>query len=298
MNRHSDWCAIICLVGGGQEINDGEAGLSEWFSSLSESHRHWKVFTSNQLGQPAYHWGADLAGALKPFDFRIESDLHLSVSVRSFRAESLSEFVNAMVAGSATKAREAFEIIKASYPIVLTRHLDEARDWLRKMARGSERFGLVASSGASRLKPEGLNVHDKIDAPHWFLDRQNDVRSSFYLEDPATEFDIQGLELDWVGVCWDLDFRRIDGRWSHHDFQGTNWKNINDSSRKTYLANAYRVLLTRARQGIVIYVPKGSAIDPTRPEALYDGIAQYLEECGVLNLRHTPSASTRILDLT
>jgi len=275
MDRHNDWCAIVCLIGGGQEINEGEAGLAEWFMALSKSHKNWKIFVSNQLRNPDYHWGRDLTATLAYFDNQVDEDLHLSVSIRSFRAEKLSDFVNAVVASKTAEARETYEAIKFSYPIVLTRSLDDARHWLRKRARGSERFGLVASSGASRLKPEGLHVHDKIDAPHWFLDPRSDVRSSFYLEDPATEFDIQGLELDWVGVCWDIDFRRIDGRWSHHDFQGTSWKNVNDPTRKTYLANAYRVLLTRARQGMAIYVPTGSMTDPTRPRALYDDIALF-----------------------
>jgi hypothetical protein len=134
------------------------------------------------------------------------------------------------------------------------------------------------------LKPEGINVHEKIDAPYWFLNTKEDVRSSFYLEDPATEFDIQGLELDWVGVCWDADFRRVDRQWSHHDFQGTKWKNIKDPARKVYLANTYRVLLTRARQGMVVYVPLGDRTDSTRSPDYYDAIARYLEECGIPRL--------------
>jgi hypothetical protein len=257
MDRHSDWCAIVCLVGGGQEINDGEAGLTEWFDALSSRYRDWQIFASNQLAHSDYHWGRDLVAAVSSLDCRLEDDLHLAVAIRSFRAEKLSHFVNALIAGDARGANEIYGLIQESYPIRLTRKLGEARSWLRRRARGSERFGLVASSRASRLKPEGLNVHEKIDAPHWFLNAKEDVRSSFYLEDPATEFDIQGLELDWVGVCCDADFRRADRQWSHHDFQGTKWKNIKDPSRKIYLANTYRVLLTRARQGMVVYVPLG-----------------------------------------
>jgi DUF2075 family protein len=149
---------------------------------------------------------------------------------------------------------------------------------------GSERFGLVASSGASRLKPEGLNVHEKIDATYWFLNDKSDVRSSYYLEDPATEFDTQGLELDWVGVCWDADLRRVNGAWAHYQFRGTAWQNVKNESQRTYLANAYRVLLTRARQGMVIYIPKGDSNDPTRQPDFYQRIAEFLEQCGIEQL--------------
>jgi hypothetical protein len=293
MNRHNDWCAIVCLIGGGQEINDGEAGLTEWFNALSSRYRGWKIFASNQLTHADYHWGRDLLAAVAGLDYHLEDDLHLSVAIRSFRAERLSDFVNALIAGDASEAREIHGSIRESYPIRLTRNLAEARSWLRGHARGSARFGLVASSRASRLKPEGINVHEKIDAPYWFLNAKEDVRSSFYLEDPATEFDIQGLELDWIGVCWDADFRRVDGRWSHHDFQGTKWKNIKDLARKVYLANTYRVLLTRARQGMVVYVPRGDQADPTRSPDYYDAIAHYLEECGIPRLENTEQAVLR-----
>jgi hypothetical protein len=249
------------------------------------------------LAHADYHWGRDLVAAIKGLDYRLEDDLHLSVALRSFRAETLSDFVNAIVAGDTAGAREIYRPIGDNYPIRLTRQLRSARGWLRAQARGSARFGLVASSRASRLKPEGINVHEKIDAPYWFLNSKEDVRSSFYLEDPATEFDIQGLELDWIGVCWDVDFRRVGGRWSHHDFQGTKWKNVNSDARKAYLANTYRVLLTRARQGMVIYVPLGDEIDPTRSPSYYDGIANYLEECGVPRLEEREQKPLRKIDL-
>ena len=210
-----------------------------------------------------------------------DPDLHLSVSVRSFRAEKVSQFGNELIGNEPPSAAHTFKQLEKSYPIVLTRSLIEASTRLRARARGSERIGLVASSGALRLKPEGLHVKADIEAPTWFLNLRSDVRSSFYLEDPATEFSIQGLELDWIGVCWDIDFRRGDSGWSTHDFQGARWKNVNDSHRKAYLANAYRVLLTWARQGVVIYVPPGDALDHTRPPALYDAVAEYLNSCGI-----------------
>jgi hypothetical protein len=284
MNRHGDWCVVVCLVGGGQEINDGEAGLSEWFIALSKHYRGWKVYTSHQLTKPEYHWGQNLQAKLEGLACSVEPDLHLAVSVRSFRAEKLSQFVNELIAGEASVASLTYESIQAAYPIVLTRSLIAARSWLRSQARGSERYGLVASSGALRLKPEGIHVKADVDAPNWFLNARKDVRSSYYLEDPATEFDIQGLELDWVGMCWDADFRRVGDRWSFHDFLGAGWRNVHDTRRQTYLANAYRVLLTRARQGMVIYVPKGDEADQTRPPLFYDGIASYLKACGIPEL--------------
>jgi hypothetical protein len=284
MDRHDDWCVVVCLIGGGQEINEGEAGLSEWFMALSKHHRDWKVYTSDHLVTPEYHWGHNLQAMLQGIDCSLEHDLHLSVSVRSFRAEKLSQFVNELIAGDARAAARTYDAIQAAYPIRLTRCLSTARSWLREKARGSERFGLVASSGALRLKPDGLHAKADINAPNWFLNPKSDVRASYYLEDPATEFAIQGLELDWIGMCWDADFRRIDDRWSFHDFLGASWKNMNDRRRQTYLANAYRVLLTRARQGMVIYVPKGDVADHTRPPHVYDGIAEYLKSCGIAEL--------------
>jgi hypothetical protein len=284
MDRHDDWCAVICLIGGGQEINDGEAGLSEWFSAIARHYPHWRVATSDHLLQSDYSWGHDLPAMIAGLDHRLESDLHLSVSVRSFRAEKLSAFVNAVIANDASAARQAHEAIQPLYPIRLTRDLAQARSWLRDQARGSERFGLVASSGALRLKPDGIYAKAKIDAPNWFLNGKDDVRASWYLEDVATEFAIQGLELDWVGLCWDADLRRAGDQWAFHDFLGTKWRNINDPARRKYLANAYRVLLTRARQGMVIYVPRGDTADPTRAPEYYGGIADYLSACGIASL--------------
>lgn len=281
MDRHDDWCTVVCLIGGGQEINAGEAGLTEWFSALKSRFPSWKIYTSRQLAHRDYHWGQDLPAMLSGLDVNVFEHLHLSVSIRSFRAEKLSEFVGAVVAGEAQEARNLYEHIREAYPIKLTRNLVDARAWLRSRARGNERVGLVASSGASRLKPHGINVHEKIDATHWFLNGKDDVRSSHYLEDPATEFDIQGLELDWAGVCWDADLRSVNGKWAFHKFTGTKWQNVNDDFRKAYLTNAYRVLLTRARQGLVIYVPRGDPTDMTRLSQFYDGTARFLSECGL-----------------
>ena len=163
----------------------------------------------------------------------------------------------------------------------MTRNLEVARNWLRNHARGTERFGLIASSGGYRLRPEGIHVKAKIDPASWFLNDRFDVRSSYYVEEVATQFDVQGLELDWAGVCWDADLRRANGQWAHYSFKGTKWQNVNDATKQVYLLNAYRVLLTRARQGIVIFVPNGELRDHTRPPSFYDGVYDYMLACGI-----------------
>jgi hypothetical protein len=257
MDRHDDWCVVICLIGGGQEINTGEAGLVGWLSALKERYTHWDVYISNKLSDPDYVGDYAAAEILKSLDARESKELHLAVSMRSFRAESLSAFVGHLVDNRPADASRAYSEISDRYPIVLTRDLDQARQWLRDRARGSERYGLLASSGGDRLRPEGLNVKAKINAPTWFLNDRSDVRSSFYCDEIATEFDVQGFELDWVGVCWDADFRYRNGRWDFLSFRGTRWQQVNIAERRLYLKNAYRVILTRARQGMIIFVPGG-----------------------------------------
>lgn len=281
LDRHEDWCVIICLVGGGQEINTGEAGLSEWMHALGARYPDWAIHLSNRLSDP--HYGLqETADALNANE-RVtwQSDLHLGVSMRSFRAEALSDFVGHVLDNRADLAAKTYGVIKDRYPIALTRNVNEARDWLRRHARGSERYGFMASSGAYRLRPEGLNVRAKIDPGNWFLNGPNDVRSAYYLEEVATEFDVQGLEVDWAGVCWDADLRYCDSAWFHHAFKGTKWQKVNASERQMYLQNAYRVILTRARQGMVIFVPEGDVQDPTRPPEFYNATFEYLQACGL-----------------
>lgn len=280
MDRRSDWATIVCLIGGGQEINTGEAGLVEWFDALNRTFPHWDVYHSGQLANPNYSWGEDLPAKLEKSNSIERSDLHLAVSVRSFRAEQLSNFIGCVIDGDAAAALKVHAELR-NYPLKITRNLETARNWVRAHARGTERSGIVASSGALRLRPEGIHIKAGIDPAAWFLNDKNDVRSSYYLEDVATEFDIQGLELDWTVVCWDADFRRLPNAWGHFDFVGAKWQNVKDSVRQVYLANAYRVLLTRARQGMIIFVPKGDNDDPTRPPEFYDETYQFLRSCGV-----------------
>ncbi len=213
--------------------------------------------------------------------------------MRSFRAEALSAFVGHVVANEPDAAHATCEKIRAKYPIYLTRNLSDAKAWLRSQARGTERFGLIASSGALRLRPEGIHIKAEIEPANWFLNESTDVRSSYYLEDVATEFTVQGLELDWVGVCWDGDFHHRDGNWRSQAFKGTKWQSVNDESRRSYLKNAYRVILTRARQGMIIFVPEGNSSDPTRPPSFYDGTYEYLRSCGVPILQASAAPNPR-----
>lgn len=202
----------------------------------------------------------------------------MAVSVRSFRSERVAELVQAILDGDATKAQHIYSQVIESYPIVLTRNLERAKSWLKQQAKGTERYGMVASSGARRLKAEGIDVKNKITPSDWFLNSTIDVRSSYYLEDVATEFDVQGLELDYCCVAWDINFYFKDG-WCYQAFKGTKWQNINQMEKQKYLLNTYRVLLTRARQGVVIYLPNVDDNDWTRPSELYDSTYQFLKAC-------------------
>lgn len=285
MNRHSDWCVVICLIGGGQEINTGEAGLAEWITVLHKNHPDWDIHVSNRLDDPDYIWDRELARDFSKSPAFWDEQLHLGVSIRSFRAEALSEFVGHVVDNRPDQARLIYMTIAQKYPIFLTRSLAEARLWLQTRARGSERYGLIASSGANRLRPDGIWIKSKVDAPVWFLNGKSDVRSSYYLEEAASEFDIQGLELDWTCVGWDADFRRGNDGWNCFSFRGTKWQRVNALDRQLYLKNAYRVLLTRGRQGMVIFVPPGNAADPTRVPQDYDSIYDYLQSCGIPSLQ-------------
>lgn len=280
LDRHNDWAVVVCLVGGGQEINTGEAGISEWIESLNRRYKDWHVFVSDHLVEEEYAAGHALQLLQGHDKVEFDTSLHLSVSMRSFRAENLAAFVKQLLDLDPQAARDTLDTLD-HYPIVLTRSLDAAKQWLRSKARGTERYGMIVSSQAQRLKPLAIDVRFKPDVVHWFLDDGNDVRSSFYLEDVATEFDVQGLELDWACVVWDGDFRYTPTGWTNHAFVGDRWQNINKPERKAFQKNAYRVLLTRARQGMVIVVPEGNTDDHTRQPQIYDDTYEYLKSIGI-----------------
>ena len=281
LDRHEDWAVVICLVGGGQEINRGEAGISAWLDAIKTRFPKWYVYVSPDLTDSEYAAGHALDTLTGRANVVEDDSLHLAVSMRSFRAENVSSFVKAVLDCESGKAREILLSMSSRYPIALTRDLDKAKEWIRTHARGSERFGLVASSGAQRLKPHAIDVRIEINPIHWFLNDSEDTRSSFYMEDAATEFQVQGLELDWVCMTWDADLRFAQSDWNYHSFVGSKWTSIHKADRRQYLRNAYRVLLTRARQGMVIFVPTGDSSDPTRTPAYYDSTFEYLAGIGI-----------------
>jgi len=281
LNRHPDWAVVVCLVGGGQEINTGEAGISEWIDSLIRNFPDWHIYISSRLTDNEYAAGQALQKLRSRQNVLFKDELHLGVSMRSFRAEKVSLLVKQILDLCSEEARDTTKQINAKYPIVITRDLHKAKHWLKQNARGSERYGIIVSSQAQRLKPHAIDVKSPMDPIHWFLDGKEDVRSSYYLEDVATEFHVQGLELDWACVTWDADFRYVGTGWEHWSFCGDRWNRIRKPERQMYLKNAYRVLLTRARQGMVIVVPEGDPADPTRNAAYYDPTYQYLSEIGL-----------------
>jgi hypothetical protein len=281
LDRHRDWAVIVCLVGGGQEINTGEAGIGEWVDALVRSFPKWRVYLSPQLTDSEYGAGEVLEKLRSRSNVVHASKLHLAVSMRSFRAEHVSTFVKQVLELDLEKAKDSFVKIKNRYPIVITRELYKAKEWLKLQARGSERYGIVVSSQAERLKPHAIDVKSPMNPIHWFLNGKEDVRSSYYLEDVATEFHVQGLELDWACVTWDADFRYNGKKWEHWSFRGDRWDHIRKSERQGYLKNAYRVLLTRARQGMAIVVPNGDHKDPTRNPKYYDPTYEFLCALGI-----------------
>jgi hypothetical protein len=280
LDRHSDWAVIVCLVGGGQEINIGEAGISEWIEALNRSYPDWRIFISSRLTDSEYGAGKVFQDLSSHSHVTINENLHLAVSMRSFRAENVSLLVKQILDLDTEGAQKTLAELNEKYPIVITRDLSKAKEWLKSQARGTERYGIVVSSQAERLKPHAIDVKTPVNPVDWFLNDKHDVRSSYYLEDVGTEFSVQGLELDWVCVTWDADFRYSAAGWQHWKFHGSRWMRINLPHRQVYLKNAYRVLLTRARQGMVIAVPSGDNQDLTRFSSFYDPTFEYLERIG------------------
>ena len=296
LDQREDWATIVCLVGGGQEINTGEAGISEWIDALNENFPHWKVYISNKLTEPEYAEGKVNELLQKNANVTYSDGLHLGVSLRSFRAEKLSAFVHALLSLD-PKASDLYSEIKDKYPIVLTRDMDKARKWLHSKVRGTERTGVLVTKESARFKPLAVHVLPSGDenAVHWFLEDKIDTRSSNYLEDAATEIQVQGLELDYTCLLWDADMRYENGDWHFYRFNGqTKWvEQVGNTESKQelmkYMLNAYRVLLTRARSGMVICVPTGNPNktlngfweDSTRLPEFYDGTYEYLKSLGI-----------------
>lgn len=292
LDQRKDWATIICLVGGGQEINTGEAGIGEWLRALNERFPNWRIYISRQLTEPEYAEGK--VNELLKDNPMVEYPefLHLSVSLRSFRAERLSAFVHSLLSFAPDAASLYADVVNHHYPIYLTRDMRTARRWLRKQARGTQQTGILVSKVAARFKPLAVNIlpQGEDNAVHWFLEDKTDIRSSNYLEDAATEIQVQGLEMDFACVLWDADMRVADGKWQFWKFNGkTAWIPERNEETQQYMLNAYRVLLTRARQGIVICVPRGNGKltpegypeDSTRLPEYYDGTYAYLKSLGM-----------------
>ena len=284
MDRQVGWCVIIALIGGGQEINDGEAGLNGWFSALEKRYLDWHIYYSEKLKQNEYAGTSVAFSLLKNTQSYSEPSLHLATSMRSFRADKLSHFVHYLIHNQPTQAHAICKKIQKHYPVFVTRDLSKAKAWVKAQTRGLESCGLIASAGAKRLKAEGIFVNNELDATHWFLNSHDDVRSCHFLEDAGTEFLVQGLELDWCLVAWDADYRYINNAFEYWTFKGSKWMHVHNESQQRHLENSYRVLLTRARQGMVIYVPTGSTYDKTRMPEFYDDSYQYLKGCGLQTL--------------
>ena len=296
LDQRKDWATIVCLVGGGQEINTGEAGISEWIKAINEHFPHWKVYISPKLTDPEYAEGKVNELLEDNKNVTYSESLHLGVSLRSYRAEKLSAFVHALLSFDES-ASKLYSEIKDKYPIVLTRDMEKAKRWLHEQVRGTERTGVLVTKESARFKPLAIHILPAGDenAVHWFLDDKSDVRSSNYLEDAATEIQVQGLELDYTCLLWDADMRYDNGKWRFYRFNGsTNWtEKLGDTESKRelqkYMLNAYRVLLTRARAGMVICVPEGNPNktvsgfweDSTRLPEFYNGTYQYLKSLGI-----------------
>lgn len=280
MDRHNDWATIICLVGGGQEIFTGEAGIEDWFRALNGKYHDWNIYLSDKMTDAEYVGKSSIDDLLSGREYFVEPSLHLGVSLRSFRSEKLATFVKALLDNEAEYATSLYRTLKDNYPIVLTRDFEKAKAWVKNKARGNERYGLLASSEGKRLRGIGIWVPSEINHVGWFLNGKDNVDSSFYLEVAASEFKVQGLEIDYGILAWDADLRYVSGNYEFYRYRGTSWNHINIEQRQKYLKNAYRVLLTRSRQGLVIFVPAGDAQDFSRVPEYYDGIYNYLKSIG------------------
>ncbi len=294
MNRHEGWCSIICLVGGGQEINTGEGGIEEWIISLKEKFSNWNVFYSNPIIDTENYIEKESTIQWIKENGKGTENLHLSVPVRSFRSNKLSDFVESILSLDIDKAKQLYPLLNKDYPFVITRNKSLGKEWINSMKRGSERTGIVISSSAKRLRAKGIDSEngirsnsDKSKIINWFLADNEDIRSSSFLEIPATQFAIQGLELDWLLLAWGGDLSYNGSKWNFKSFNGYNWRQIKEENivKREFLINTYRVLLTRARQGLVIYIPHGDLTDQTRVPDFYDETYELLKSIGVKEIK-------------
>ena len=285
MNRHQDWGVIVCLVGGGQDINEGEAGIQEWFDSLRRSYPNWKIYVSNRITEEEYVGKGSFDKLVKDLDCSMVPELHLSISLRSFRSEKVANFVHHLLNKEGEQAAKLYQEIKKVYPICITRDLNAAKKWIKEQTINKNyRYGIIASSKAKRLRADGIWVECKCKPEKWFLEGKDNIKSSYFMEEVATEFDIQGLEIDYALIGWDADYRYENGCFKFYRPRGSKWETIKAEADKRYLKNAYRVLLTRARQGMIIFVPTGDIEDITRLPEFYDNTYNYLKSLGLAEI--------------
>lgn len=279
MARHPGWAVVVALIGNGQEINDGEAGLAEWGRVIAASGAWRAVAAPRALhaAEPAQR----LADGPVPW-LALDDALDLVLPIRAVRDGSAAAWVDAVLADDPPRAAAIAAAAGEAFTIHLTRDLAAMRAALRARARGLRRAGLVASSGARRLRAEGLGAQlvGKDAVPDWFLRRWPDVRASDALEVFATEYSCQGLELDLVGLAWGGDLVRGPAGWQPRAFAGTRWQLVASATQRAFVLNTYRVLLTRARYETIVWVPPGDDADATRPRAGMDAIAAHLSACG------------------
>ena len=287
MDRHRDWAVMICLVGLGQDIYDGEVGINEWFRCGIQEFSNWELYYSEEIFNQIEDKNIDKEMIKQCSRCHAIPDLHLKTSIRSFRADKQCQFIDSLLDNKPEIAANIFSSISKKYPVYITRNFKDAKKWTKEQVRGSQRCGVLACSSAQRLKPEGIYVQKDIDVKNWFLGPSDDLRSSNMMEIVASEFKVQGLEIDYAIVCWDADLRRkSENEWDYYSFKGTKWMKRNKEEQKRYLLNSYRVLLTRARQGMVIFIPYGvdEEEDPTRNSKYYNDIYEYLKKCGLKEL--------------
>ncbi len=286
MNRHQDWAVIVCLIGGGQDINTGEAGLQEWFESLKRSFSNWNIYISNEITTKEYIGEQSFDELTSGLNCETIKELHLSVSLRAHRTSDVAAFIDNLLDNNITSATEKYNKLSGIYPIYMSRDLNQAKQWVRNQTINKNlRHGLIASSNGRRLRADGIWIESKCKPEKWFLGNRDDIKSSYFMEETASEFDIQGLEIDYAVVAWDADYRYENGQFQYYRPSGSRWHTINQEDKRRYLKNAYRVLLTRAREGLVIFVPKGNDNDNTRQCKFYDELWEYLKQIGVEELK-------------
>ncbi len=278
MDRHKEWTVIICLVGQGQEINKGEAGINEWLKALDENYTNWDVYAAEDIKK--------ISKDYNNINITPKEELYLGITQRSVEAPSLPLFIEYLLNNDKDKARHILNDFNDEYSLFVTRNLEDAKQWIKNKSLCEQdiHYGLLAHSNSLRLIPEGIFVKYDKSVKSWFLNEVNDYRSSNHFEICATEFDIQGLEIDYSIVAWDANLRYIDGQFEYYNFRSPNWEIIHKEINKEYLINSYRVLLTRARTGMIIFVPEGDDEDQTRLSEYYDGTYEYLKSVGIKEL--------------